>query len=259
MKTKIICIIFLMISFTGFTQTGDSCKLKPQTGNFSIELDFLPFSDDGPIDLNAFRGRFFFNNKIALRIGFNLNQKKQTNEIPNIYNIDGNKVMLNDKIEQQYIVMGINFGAEYHLLDSKRVSPYLGIDFGFENKSSKYSDEKYEVSSYPLFEYKLIKTEIENAWETELMWFDQSGYPRYSSSIDERAYNSYKINIITGTDIYILKHLYMGVELGLGINIVKYKEVTIKQDGVMTLKYPEIKDNEIGLNFNNAIRLGFWF
>lgn len=258
MKTKIIFILCLMISFSAFTQTRDTCNLKPQAGNFSIELNFIPFSDDGPIDLTAFRGRFFLNNKIALRTGFNFDRKKQTDEVPHTYYIDGNNIMLIDKMERQYTVLGVNVGVEYHFLNSRRVSPYFGIDFGYENKSSKYSDEKNQAYSYP-FVLKLIKTEIENAWETKVLSYDQFGNPYYITSVGDRAYNSFKVNIVTGTDIYILKHLYMGIELGLGINTVKYKEATVKQDGVLTLKFPEIKDTEIGLNFNNAIRLGFWF
>jgi hypothetical protein len=77
--------------------------------------------------------------------------------------------------------------------------------------------------------------------------------------MSQRGYNSLKVNAVLGADVYIIKHLYMGVELGLGVNSIKYKEVVIKKDGNFDKKYPEATDFGFGLNFNNAIRLGFWF
>nr|NQU92353.1 outer membrane beta-barrel protein [Bacteroidota bacterium] len=260
MKTKLFFFLLFLLSVSLMAQTEEQAdKINPQKGNFAIELDFLPFSDNGPIDLKAFRGRVFLKENFALRTGFNFDYKKSTDEIPRTFMVDGNSIMLMDKEEKSYTILGVDLGLEYHLLDSKRVSPYVGIEIGYENKASKYSDEVNHVDYYP-YTHDIVKTEIENAWKTlSVMYYDQWGQPYFSKTIGERAYSSFKVNLVAGADVYLFKHLYMGVELGLGMDLKKYKEATIKADGVLTSKYPEIKDNNIGLNFNNAIRLGFWF
>jgi len=260
MKSKIITLLIFCISLSAIAQSGtDTANFRPTKGNFAFELDFLPFSESGPIDLKSFRGKYFFTNQIALRAGFNFDHSKKTDELPKVYNIDGNDIMKFDKYDMKSTMWGIDAGIEYHFFKHSRVSPYVGFDIGFETKSAAYNDEINKYDYYSGGSFEVVKTEVENAWGMGEMAYDQWGNFQYVFTISERAYTSFKANIVAGADIYILRYFYAGVELGLGMNNVKYKEVTVKEDGVITLKYPEKKDNTFGLNFNNAIRIGFWF
>ena len=68
-------------------------------------------------------------------------------------------------------------------------------------------------------------------------------------------------NAIIGTDIYLTKHLFMGVELGIGYQSKKDLEMKRldKTDDDEVVLSPEDKTTDLGLYINNAIRLGFWF
>ncbi len=261
MKTKTIIFLIVLISLTGYAQSdSETPNFRPTKGNIALELDFLPFSENGPIDLKSFQARYFFSPQLALRAGFNFDRVKKDDEIPRVYRIDGNDIMKFNKYEMDYTLWGINAGIAWHFFKNSRVSPYIGIDIGYEAKSAKYNDEVNNYNyNYPNEGFELVKTEVENGWGIDEMIYDQWGNPVYAFVVNERAYHSFKANLVAGTNIYIMKHFYAGIELGLGMNTTKYKEVTVEQDGVITLKFPEKKETTFGLNFNNAIRIGFWF
>ncbi|MCK9270879.1 MAG: hypothetical protein RBR47_06265 [Bacteroidales bacterium] len=261
MKTKIITTIFILIASSGFAQSDSlTPKFRPTEGNLALELDFLPFSESGPIDLKSFQVRYFISPQLVLRAGFNFDRVKKDDELPRTFQHNGNSIMKFNKYEMDYTLWGINAGLAYHFFDNTRVSPYLGIDIGYEAKAAKYNDEVNSYNSgYPSGEFVVAKTEIENGWGINEVIYDPWGNPVNAFTVHQRAYSSIKANLVAGTDIYIMKHFYAGVELGLGMETIKYKEVTMKKDGVLKLKFPEKKDNTFGLNFNNAIRIGFWF
>lgn len=259
MKLKIFLLstIFLFSFLSNAQEDSQKKTVKPSKGNFSFELDFLPFSSNGPINLNAFRGRYFINDKLALNVNVNFDFKKYHDERPVSYQ---NALVFNTD-DGKYSVFGLGTGLEYHFLNAHRISPYIGVNIAYEIKRSKYEGIENHYQTYPntgiLVE---TKTEIENSWRVyDIVGYNTSGYPYYGYIMEERAYNSIKANIVLGADVYLIKHLYMGVELGLGVNSLKYKEVVVKEDGNFDIKYPETTDLTFGLIFNNAVRLGFWF
>ena len=260
MKSNFITLVIVLFTLSGFTQSdNETPKFRPTKGNFSLELDFLPFSENGPIDLQSFQSRYFLSPQLALRTGFNFDRVKNTDEIPRVYQMNGNDIMKFDKYEMDYTLYGITAGIAWHFFQDSRVSPYAGIDIGYEGKSAKYNDEinNYDYG-YPSGEFKVVKTEIENGWGIGELVYDQWGNLVYTFAVNNRAYNAFKANLVAGTDIYIMKHFYAGLELGFGLTTIKYQEVTVKQDEVITLKFPEKTSSTFGLNFNNAIRIGFW-
>ena len=113
------------------------------------------------------------------------------------------------------------------------------------------------------YDYQVNEVKYENAWRTIYTITQNTGWgPQATTSrnIGERAYQQFGANVVLGTDFYIVKHLYLGVELGLGYTSKTFKEVRTdskySEDDVI---YPEAKTTELGLNVNSAIRLGFWF
>lgn len=260
MKRLTLLLTLSFIALFAYTQNEPENFLRPSKNNFSIEVDFMPFNFDGPIGLNSFRGRFFFNDKLALRTGFNFDNKKNVYETPANTPDD---IKLFNEYEEKYNMYGINTGIEFHILNSKRISPYIGFDISFENKSSSALYKEYFIEyNYPYNDYDITQqtTEITNAWEGDISYYiDQWGNIIYVYEISERAYRSFGFNAVLGTDIYIVKHLYLGFELGVGYNTIKYKEIEVNVDNALDERYPESTENKIGLNVKNAIRLGFWF
>ena len=260
MKKSFLAFLAFIFTVFVFGQNENENKYRPSKNNFSFEVDFMPFNFDKPINLNTFRGRFFFNEKIALRVGFNFKNKKNYSENPADLNNDD--IMMFNTIDEKYTVIGVNTGFEYHLLNSKRISPYIGIDFGFENKSSNATyEDVIEQYNYPNdYTYEIRKTEYENSWGGSVYVYDpNTGYLYFHEEPIERAYTKFSVNAVLGADIYIIKHLYLGFEIGLGYNSITDKEVEVKVDGNLENKYPKGKDGFTGLNANNAIRLGVWF
>lgn len=257
---KLKATIILAVLFTAFlTNAQEETKknnISPSKGSFSFEVDFLPFSNSGPINLNAFRGRYFLSDKLVLNLNFNFDSKKQHYESPSSYQ----NYLVFDTEDGRFTVFGLGSGLEYHFLPESRISPYIGVNATYEMKRSSYESIDHVYNSYPVSGVIQRKTEVENAWPgMMIIGIDQFGNPVYSYMSDERAYNSIKANVVLGADIYIIKHLYMGFELGMGLDSKNYKEVVIKVDGNLDTKYPKASDLTFGLNFNNALRLGIWF
>jgi hypothetical protein len=261
MRISILSLLLFAISLSVSAQNEGDSKFRPIKNNFSLEVDFIPFNPESPIGLNTFRGRLFLSGKIALRLGFNIRGSKNYSEYPaNLHNDD---VIMFNTINEEFMVFGLNTGLEYHLLKSERISPYIGLDFGFENKSSDATYENViENFNYPAedYTYSISTTEIENAWEGTTYIFDpNSGYYIVYKELNERAYTKFTINAVAGVDIYIVKHLYLGFEIGLGYSSVNAKKVEVKIDEKIEKTYPKTTDTKTGLNVNKAIRLGIWF
>jgi outer membrane protein with beta-barrel domain len=252
----ILSLIILFSVAVNAQDENEKSVITPSKGSLSFEVDFIPFSNSGPISVDAIKGRYFLNDKYAVRANFNFDSRKIHDENPSSYQ----NILVFDTQDGKYNVFGLGAGMEYHFLPDSRVSPYVGVNFTYEMKRANYEAITNVFQSYQTNEYTEVKTEVENAWSVlTIVGYDQYGNPRYSSQVQERAYNRIRAEAVLGADVYILKHLYMGVELGLGLNSTKYKEVIIKTDGNLETKYPETTDREFGLVFNNAIRLGFWF
>lgn len=235
--------------------------LNPSVKCFSVEVDFTPFNQTTPISISSFKGKYYLNNKTALRLGFNFDNKSNSFETPTYTNSDS---PLYEKTSENYTVFGISPGFEIHFLKSSRVSPYFGFQVNYENKSSEATYEEYDLEyNNGDYDYILHPTEYRNAWKTISTYTQTTtwGISTYTvEGIGERGYTSLGANVILGADFYIVKHLYLGLELGFGYNSVRYKEVEIDSESADdVVKYPESKTSEFGLNVNNAIRLGFWF
>ncbi len=246
MKTISICVLFMLAGITVMAQGETPNQFRPSKNNFSVEVNFKPFNANTPISIDGFKGRLFLGNKLAIRLGCNFATRKIYQETPIEYN---NTTYFNSD-DERYTVLGVSSGVEYHFLKTQRFSPYAGLILGYENKTSKAVYEDVEPYNYGgTYTYKMITTESKNAW----MLNSTQGY--YS----ERGYSKLSVNAVLGADFYLMKHLYMGIELGVGYNALLYKEIEITVDGSLDTKIPKGSENDFGINVNNAIRLGFWF
>ncbi len=252
-KLSFILLVFIGVSL--YAQETDQ-NFKPEKNNISFEVSFYPNDPFSPINLSYLRGRYFFSDKMALRMGFDYSSKIDKDESVNIVldysSGDIEYQAPNNVYENSYNIFGIHPGIEYHFANCKRISPYVGMEFLYVSKKSKGSVIDYDIeSNYDYVNDIYTYSHTKEKYEYENCWI-------YGS---ERAYVKMGLNVILGTDVYITKHLYMGVEFGIGSVRVKDLEITEKNitDNIDLVLDPEELDKERGINVNSAIRLGFWF
>lgn len=66
--------------------------------------------------------------------------------------------------------------------------------------------------------------------------------------------------LLFGVDFFPIKNLYLGLEVGLGYELIKYKQIIVKNssnDEATT--YPSGAQEDFGFYYNNALRLGVRF
>lgn len=124
-------------------------------------------------------------------------------------------------------------GYEWHFAGTDRLSPYVGLELDFAKKSSEFeSDEDGNEFT------------IDGAW----LGGEERGFTRIGA------------NFIIGADVYIIKRLYLGTEIGFGFERVKSSNIEIEIVGASD---PDTDKGgttfQIGPNFNSSIRLGFVF
>ncbi|MBC8486940.1 MAG: hypothetical protein H8D45_13005 [Bacteroidetes bacterium] len=221
-------VAFLTVAFVLFVFTIVNAQetFKPSAGNFTAEVEFRPLSAS-PINLTYFRGRYFTSSNFAVRTGINIyfkNQKEEPNEGK-------------DESKQSTFLFGIYPGIEKHFGDMRRLSPYIGGELAIAYKTSKDSYTDNTGTSQ-------VETVYTGAW----------------SNGSERGYFSIGLNFIIGTDFYLSKKLFMGIEMGFGLQSVTDSEVKIEQTGESDVTASEKASvMELGVNFNPAIRLGYSF
>jgi len=224
-KVTFFTVAFVVLAFT-IANAQEQETFKPMSGDFTAEVEFRPLSAS-PINLTYFRGRYFTTNDLAIRTGFNIYYKRQKDE-PN----DGQ-----DESKQSTFLFGIYPGIEKHFGDMKRLSPYIGGELGIAFKTSKDTYTSNSGTSQ-------LETVYKGAW----------------SNGSERGFFSLGLNLLVGADYYVSKKLFMGIEMGFGLQTITDSEVSIERTG-----YPDETSSEkanameIGINFNSAIRLGYAF
>ncbi|MFN8207300.1 MAG: hypothetical protein U0T82_07815 [Bacteroidales bacterium] len=262
----------LLIPFLTFSQK-DSLSKSPNAKDFIIEINFNPFGDDGVFSFENLQTKYWINNKTALRLGlqFDYNNNSRTEED---YKSDED---FKPTISEKSLLLGFKPGLEYRILPNSRISPYLGFELFYINRTSSSEYLEYYRDHYDSnigdYVYNEVTTNVEGAWrEIETGYYNfNNGYYYYSNTsyAKERAYNSYGLNLLFGTDIFVLKNLYMGFEIGLGYEMLKYKQTKLEtiysgetdpaSIGDNKGTYPSSKTSDFGFYYNNSIRLGVYF
>jgi hypothetical protein len=133
-------------------------------------------------------------------------------------------------------------GIEKHFTGTKRLSPYVGGELSI-------------LGSFSSSSVKDVGTKVTT--KNSGSFFDGSN----------RSMFGFGLNALIGTDFYVSKHLYLGIEAGYGVTINKMlKNVkTVIVDGGVTTTSTIDGSNKfslgtnLGTNLNGGIRVGFVF
>ena len=237
----------------------------PAKGNFIAELNFKPFGEN-IISFNQLQLKYRFANNWAVRLGlaFNSNALNQPDD-----DYDPSQEMKPTGKEKS-TKFGVLPGVEFHFLKNSKISPYVGAEFSFFNRSVKSHYRDYTYTDYynpatGYYETRYIPVEIDINGATRSISYSyiqtpQGYYSYLTTEYLNRAYSAYGGNLLFGCDFYIIRHLYIGLELGVGYNYTKYKKVTIDiSNQVKPTILPSYAESKLGFYYNSALRLGVWF
>ncbi len=202
---------------------------KPVANDFDVELMFVPFSNN-PVQLDNFRGRYFFADDLALRIGVNVAVHAEKSEPVNETNSN-----VTDEEKMSSTQLGFLPGIEIHLGDFQRVSPYIGAEVGIVTKSARYEYTDNATST---------TMEIKGAW---------------SDNGSNRGFTSFRINAVTGVDYYFVRRMYLGAELGYGFSSTAWKKIEATSGSNTITIENKSTSTDVGFGVISAIRLGYSF
>ena len=167
---------------------------------WSIETLIAINNNDG-IKWNspALRARFFFNDKIALRLQLGIGDGSglAMAETNNFDEAGGDGVGV-QKINRT--ALNIQIGAEYHFIGTQKLDPYaaLGITFGMGSQK---------------VEGNMVDPNFGSPVYNEFVSYDGKG-----------GYGVFGASLALGADFYFVENVYLGLELGLGFGTRNAKE-----------------------------------
>lgn len=259
-----VCCLWQNTIYAQEVSATPTTSAIPSKNAFMMELNFKPFGEN-IVSFNQLQAKYRVSENVALRLGLAFDHNKMDLKGDDYDPSEPMKVTSNEKMTK----FGFLPGFEFHFLKNSKISPYWGIEFSFFNQSVKshYKDFKQEYSSG---EYKYVPVEIDidganRKITIEYVYIPYPGggyYYSYNSYTEyhERAYSSFGGNLLAGCDFYFMRHLYVGIEVGLGYNHVNYKKVTFDiSDEVNPTVFPSYTTGKFGFYYNSALRLGFWF
>lgn len=250
---KLIALLSVLVVSVGIVFAQNDSTRSPKAYNALFEVDLNPSSDEGSISISKLQLKFMLSDRIAVRLGGMLNNKH--NEL--------SETDHDDEYEEISKTWSIFTGADYHFIRASKVSPYIGIEAGFSKRksSSTYTDLEYieNVGGVELI--------IDGAWKQKHILQDRLGNDGYYFSYDgERSYQSMNLNVLFGSDFYLMKNFYLGFEVGMAMSRVFYDKIHVENSVNVRMAGIEMDDETIpsytekyvGLYYKSAIRLGVW-
>lgn len=267
MKTIAITVTLVIFVFPSLFAQEQTNPRIPTGKDFMLEINMTPFTGDDIFVIDQLKGRYYFNEHWAIRLGIMLDyQKDKSNLEPDELEV-GPDNSSEEAYDMKSTTIGFMPGFEYRILTNSKVAPYFGAEFLYQSKSSNSSSTRKTYSSWG-WEPEVITSKSEV--DIDGAWFVYYDYPSYYVDMDTRAFNKIGGNLFIGSDFYFVKNFYFGFELGLGLHSTKYKDVTI--DSFSATYYPSgvevVVDEEVIYGSSdfvtdfyivNAIRVGVWF
>lgn len=225
-------ILITLAALTSFS-LANAQDFKPVAGKVALELNAAsPFAASTPFSLPqyGFKARYFIADQWVARLGFNWDLTNSTST-----KFLSNGIDKEDETTFNYAI-AIVPGFEKHFEGTDRLSPYLGalLPIGFGSSE--------EVTYSGVSNVSKTKTTVDNA----------------------TGFTSIGLSLISGTDFYMFKSLYLGVEFGLTFSYAasKDKETSYEVTGGAAIPKETLDGGttfKITPAANAAFRLGYWF
>ena len=203
-----------------------SLAQKQESGDVPIELEFSPLGAN-PLKISSIRTRYFVSDNLAYRIGLFAggSRKPSYSEVNNVELVNSTR--------------NFNFtlrpGIEKHFKGTRNLSPYYGGELSYS--------------------FKKDVTSSESAWT--------SNTNEIKTQKNKSSNSTFGINLFTGADFYITDKIFLGVEIGFGLQYegrgrssVSWKNPETSSDA----NSKEIGNSasfQWGPNYQGTIRLGY--
>jgi opacity protein-like surface antigen len=198
---------------------------KPEAGEKSLEVQFSPLGGS-PISIGGIRFRSFSSSTSAMRANVYLGYSSKT-EITQQENSDTDQKELKDK--ESSFTIAIAPGIESHFAGTSRISPYIGVEL-------------------PL------------AWNTKTSSSDYQNADDVFTNKTTDGYFEIGLNALAGVDFYFTKKMYLGTELGFGLQYHKDSATKSKPgEGDAPDDVKNGSEFTLAPNVQGQIRLGFIF
>lgn len=239
---KSVVLLTLLILPQLFNCVIGQDTLKPVASSWATELNIDPFN--GKFSLNNANGqikvRKFMKNNTALRLAFTMGYQQDNSKMEYPYGVNP----VYEKDIKKSTLLAVNIGQEKHFSGSRRISPYIGFDFGFGLKLTREELSSDDGS-----------VEIKGAWRE---YYYSGSY--YTSRYAERGFWSLGVHAVSGMDFYVTKNFYLGCELAFGLDYLNYSKIEVTEDDGNN-EYPDTDDEswKMGPKLLNGIRIGYVF
>lgn len=244
MKLQLLLIMLIfslsVIAQENINNQNSSDLYKQEAGNKSLEVNFDPgqiFGSNTGNQFGLFNGgikfRSFISDLSAFRINVNLS-------FQDITEITQQKLGTNLELKDNTSIFAINLqpGYEKHFSANKRLSPYIGgqLQIGY-NASSLKSENQLNNSIY-----------IEK-WKNDL-------------NMNLMGTFSAGAGVFAGVDLYFAKKLYLGLEIGYGLQYAKILKSEYTNEEYPDRDYEEKNGYTFGVSPSLAtgnLRFGWTF
>lgn len=232
---KILLLVVMSLTTLIFVQAQEEANYKPAGGNFSMEVGFNPFGNNGtPVIGLGFKGRYAITERWYVRLNVPLTGR--TNSFESEMYIPDLGVNVDMKNKTSVFGYSIIPGVEYHIGNLERLSPYFGAEIGFTHSITRERQKN-----------------IGGDHTVDIL----------RQNMNQNGNIGMQLNVLAGFDWYITRNLFLGVEFGLGLNLsstLKGKEtVTIDNTTVINKFEDKRLLTTFGFAPNSLIRLGWVF
>lgn len=232
---KILLVFGLAIA--GLAANAQS-EFKPTKGDVTTEFGLSGGILNSNFNLNETGGtllrfRYFTQEKMAVRLGFNLSSDSETANAYGANNATGD-------VKRSQTNLMINLGVEKHFTGTERLSPYVGGDvlFAYGTQNRSYNNSNNNINN-----------------------------PTYVANVAGEVSGPGSLGIglrgVAGADYYFAKKVYLGVEGGFGFLYQNQGKTTTKTTvgGNTTTTTTESAGNSFTIKPSviTGVRIGFVF
>ncbi len=178
-----------LIAASASAMNAEEVSYAPEEGEFSVEIEFNPFSNDfSTFKIEQLKGRYFFTDKDAIRfgVGFGVDHSKTVSDPDNNPDTWSKSTTGN---------FSIDLGYERNFFNYKRINLYAGAGLGYAFQSvseTSHAEQHYD-------DYDIIA----------------NGESHNVNSNGDRAYHEFNVKAFTGIDFFVYKGLFIGAEFGV--------------------------------------------